>query len=66
MPESTNPVQEALYRNRRKRFRINGGCLRVECSATAVLAMALVGLAATWIPAQPALSIEPSMLMRDE
>jgi predicted permease len=34
--------------------------------AGAALAMALVGLAATWIPAQRALSIEPSILMRDE
>ena len=31
-----------------------------------VLAMALLGLLATWIPAQRALSIQPSMLMRDE
>jgi predicted permease len=34
--------------------------------AGAVIAMALVGLAATWIPAQRALSIEPSILMREE
>lgn len=34
--------------------------------AGAVLAMALVGLVATWIPAQRALSIEPSILMREE
>jgi predicted permease len=32
----------------------------------AVLAMSLVGLLATWIPARRALSIEPSMLMREE
>jgi predicted permease len=31
-----------------------------------VLAMALLGLLATWIPAQRALSIEPSILLRDE
>ncbi len=34
--------------------------------AGAVLAMALLGLLATWIPAQRALSIEPSILMREE
>src|SRR5579863_3274362 len=34
--------------------------------AGAVLAMSLVGLLATWIPAQRALSIEPSILMREE
>ena len=34
--------------------------------AGVVLAMALLGLLATWIPAQRALSIQPSMLMRDE
>lgn len=32
----------------------------------AVLAMALVGLVATWLPAHRALSIEPSILMREE
>jgi hypothetical protein len=32
----------------------------------AVLAMALLGLVATWIPAQRALSINPAMLMREE
>ena len=31
-----------------------------------VLAMALLGLVATWIPAQRALSIEPAMLLREE
>ena len=34
--------------------------------AGAVLAMALVGLVATWIPAQRALSIEPLILLREE
>jgi predicted permease len=34
--------------------------------AGAVLAMSLVGLLATWIPARRALSINPSMLMREE
>jgi ABC-type antimicrobial peptide transport system permease subunit len=34
--------------------------------AGAVLAMSLVGLLATWIPARRALAIEPSMLMREE
>jgi predicted permease len=34
--------------------------------ACAVLTMSLVGLLATWIPARRALSIEPSMLMREE
>ncbi|HEV2381371.1 MAG TPA: ABC transporter permease [Terriglobia bacterium] len=34
--------------------------------AGVVLAMALLGLLATWIPARRALSIEPSMLMREE
>jgi len=31
-----------------------------------VLAMALLGLVATWIPAQRALSINPAILMREE
>jgi ABC-type antimicrobial peptide transport system permease subunit len=31
-----------------------------------ILAMALLGLAATWIPAQRALSVDPSMLLREE
>ena len=35
------------------------------CNAV-VLAMALLGLLATWIPAQRALSVDPAMLMRDE
>jgi predicted permease len=34
--------------------------------AGVVLAMALVGLLATWIPAQRALSIDPVMLLREE
>ncbi len=34
--------------------------------AGVVLAMLLVGLLATWIPAQRALSIDPSILMREE
>jgi predicted permease len=34
--------------------------------AGVVLAMLLLGLLATWIPAQRALSIEPSMLLREE
>jgi predicted permease len=34
--------------------------------AGVVLAMSLLGLLATWIPAQRALSIDPAMLMRDE
>jgi ABC-type antimicrobial peptide transport system permease subunit len=34
--------------------------------AGVVLAMALMGLLATWIPAQRALSIDPAMLMREE
>jgi len=34
--------------------------------AGVVLAMLLVGLIATWIPAQRALSVDPVMLMRDE
>lgn len=34
--------------------------------AGAVLGMALVGLAATWIPARRALSINPALLMREE
>ncbi len=32
----------------------------------AVLAMSLLGLLATWIPAQRALSVDPSMLLREE
>jgi ABC-type lipoprotein release transport system permease subunit len=34
--------------------------------AGAVLAMALLGLLATWIPAQRALSVDPLMLLREE
>jgi predicted permease len=34
--------------------------------AGVVLAMALLGLVATWIPAQRALSIDPAVLLRDE
>jgi predicted permease len=34
--------------------------------AGVVLAMSLLGLLATWLPAQRALSIDPAMLMRDE
>ncbi|HKD81302.1 MAG TPA: ABC transporter permease [Candidatus Angelobacter sp.] len=34
--------------------------------AGAVLAMALLGLLATWIPAQQALSVDPVMLLREE
>ena len=32
----------------------------------AVLAMLLLGLAATWIPAQRALSVDPLKLLREE
>jgi ABC-type antimicrobial peptide transport system permease subunit len=31
-----------------------------------VLAMALLGLTATWIPAQRALSVDPAILLREE
>jgi ABC-type lipoprotein release transport system permease subunit len=34
--------------------------------AGVVLAMALLGLVATWIPAQRALSIDPLVLLREE
>jgi ABC-type antimicrobial peptide transport system permease subunit len=34
--------------------------------ASVVLAMALLGLLATWIPAQRALSVDPLMLLREE
>ena len=34
--------------------------------AGVVLAMALLGVLATWIPAQRALSVDPAMLLRDE
>jgi ABC-type antimicrobial peptide transport system permease subunit len=34
--------------------------------ASVVLAMALLGLLATWIPAQRALSLDPSTLLREE
>ena len=34
--------------------------------ATAVLAMALLGLLATWIPAQRVLSVDPMILLREE
>jgi ABC-type lipoprotein release transport system permease subunit len=31
-----------------------------------VLAMAMLGLVATWLPAQRALSVDPLMLLREE
>ena len=34
--------------------------------AGVVLAMSLLGLLATWIPAQRALSVDPLILLRDE
>jgi ABC-type lipoprotein release transport system permease subunit len=34
--------------------------------AGAVLAMALLGLLATWIPARRALSVNPMILLREE
>jgi len=34
--------------------------------ASVVMAMSLLGLLATWIPAQRALSLDPAMLLRDE
>jgi ABC-type antimicrobial peptide transport system permease subunit len=34
--------------------------------ACTVLAMSLLGLVATWIPAQRALSIDPAILLREE
>jgi ABC-type antimicrobial peptide transport system permease subunit len=34
--------------------------------AGVVLAMALLGLLATWIPARRALSVDPAMLLREE
>jgi len=34
--------------------------------AGVVLAMAFVGLLATWIPAQRALSVDPMVLLREE
>jgi ABC-type lipoprotein release transport system permease subunit len=34
--------------------------------AGVVLAMASLGLAATWIPAQRALSVDPIVLLRDD
>jgi len=34
--------------------------------AGVVFAMALLGLLATWIPAQRALSVDPMMLLREE
>jgi ABC-type antimicrobial peptide transport system permease subunit len=34
--------------------------------AGVVLAMVLLGLAATWIPARRALSVDPVILLRDE
>ena len=37
-----------------------------SCSAGVVFAMALLGLLATWIPAQRALSVNPMMLLREE
>jgi ABC-type lipoprotein release transport system permease subunit len=34
--------------------------------AGVVIAMAILGLVATWIPAQRALSVNPMMLLREE
>jgi ABC-type antimicrobial peptide transport system permease subunit len=34
--------------------------------AGVVLAMSLLGLLATWVPAQRALSVDPAILLRDE
>jgi ABC-type lipoprotein release transport system permease subunit len=34
--------------------------------ASVVLAMALLGLVATWIPARRALSVNPMILLREE
>jgi macrolide transport system ATP-binding/permease protein len=34
--------------------------------AAVVVAMSLLGLMATWIPARRALSVEPAMLLREE
>jgi len=34
--------------------------------AAVVMAMSLLGLLATWIPAQRALSVDPAMLLREE
>jgi ABC-type lipoprotein release transport system permease subunit len=37
-----------------------------ELAAVVVLAMLLLGLVATWIPAQRALSIDPLTLLRED
>jgi len=34
--------------------------------AGVVVAMAMLGLLATWIPAQRALSVDPALLLREE
>ena len=46
--------------------RISGNASRSSVLAGVVLAMALLGLAATWIPAQRTLSLDPMNLLREE
>ena len=55
------------------RGRIDNGAIVYQATlrdpvvlAGVVVAMSLLGLVATWIPAQRALSIEPSVLLREE
>jgi ABC-type lipoprotein release transport system permease subunit len=42
------------------------GILATRVLAGVVLAMALLGLVPTWIPAQRALSVDPLVLLREE
>ena len=44
--------------------RIGDGHMRVR--AGVVLVMALLGLVATWIPAQRAMSVDPLKLLRED
>jgi hypothetical protein len=42
------------------------GCLKSSYCDGVVLAMFVVGLTATWIPARRALLVDPLILLRDE
>ena len=46
--------------------RVSGDAARSAGAGGVVLAMALLGLVATWIPAQRALQVDPLVLLREE